>query len=776
MKIHSEGKLGRSDERALVEAALRTVGDSTGSGSRSSPFGKHPIREPLISGYSIVREIHRGGQGVVYQAVRESTGRTVAIKVMREGPFAGLGDRARFDREVRVLAQLDHPNIVAVHDSGEAAGCYFFVMDHVQGEPLDAYVENEQPSVREIVELFAVIAEAVSAAHVRGVIHRDLKPSNVLIDVQRTPKVLDFGLAKVEGSEPAFSSGGALTVSGQFLGSLPWASPEQAEGKHESVDVRSDVYALGVMLFQMLTGKFPYEVRGTIRDVLDNIVTVEPKPPSTVRRGLDDEIGTIVLTALAKDPDRRYQTAGELARDLRRYLADEPIAAKRDSSIYVLRKTLRRHRVAISVAALILVVLGGAGVNIAAQYVKTREAQRKAVTSALSVFQKSFASINPDGMQNEVKVEELLSQAALNIELELAQEPEAQAEVRHMLGAAYKRIGHYAEARAQLERALEIRRKLYNEPHPKIADSLHELAAVHWWDGRYKLAEGMYKKALAMRRDLFGEEHVAVADTLNHLAACHERQGHWDDAERLYQQALNMRRELLGPQHAEIAATLNNFGSFKRSRARYEEAAKDFREAIDMLTRLRGDGPPHPRLPLIFTNFAGCLMDMGKHAEAGDMLAHALQAKRQADSPDQTSIASTLHSIAELDLLMNSPELAMEHCTEALELRRSLLRSDHPSTAASAHLAGKIKMAQGDASAAEPFFAEALRIRKAELRPGDPQVLETLDEYVACLALLGREGEAMKHDQEMLQRLRATGLGESAAAQQIMQRLADGAG
>ena len=317
-----------------------------------------------IPGYQIVRKIHEGGQGVVYQAVQQRTKRKVAIKVMKEGPFAGHRDKARFEREVEVLGQLNHPNIVGIHDSGTASGSFYFVMDYIAGQPLDAWMTGGGRSVEETLKLFAKICEAVNAAHLRGVIHRDLKPGNIRIDPDGEPHVLDFGLAKVATA----SDVSVMTVTGQFLGSLPWASPEQAEGVPDKIDIRTDVYSLGVVLYQMLTGRFPYEVVGSMRDVLNRIMTAEPAKPSAIRRQIDDEVETIVLKCLCKERERRYQSAGELARDLERYLRGEPIEAKRDSTLYVLRKSLRRYRVPVAVVAGFLVLVTAAAISLASMY------------------------------------------------------------------------------------------------------------------------------------------------------------------------------------------------------------------------------------------------------------------------------------------------------------------------------------------------------------------------------------------------------------------------
>ena len=361
----------------MIERARRLAGSPS-----PSPTAAHPAAARLsaglapdsIAGYEILREIHRGSQGVVYHAIQKSTRREVAVKVLLQGPFADSDDRMRFDREVRVLSALKHPNIVSIHDSGEASGHSYFVMNYIEGEPLDSFVAHARCSIDTLLRLFVKICDAVSAAQICGVIHRDLKPGNIRIDRSGQPHVLDFGLARIDpdiavrsaaseagidGSAPddfVHQAANIFTETGQFVGSLPWASPEQAEGAG-NVDVRTDVYSLGVVLYQALTGRFPYPVNGSLRTVLDHIQNAPPTPPSTLRRDINDEVETIVLKCLQKDRERRYQSAGELSHDVQRYLRGEPIDAKRDSRMYVLRKQLRRHRVPVFAALAVFVSL-----------------------------------------------------------------------------------------------------------------------------------------------------------------------------------------------------------------------------------------------------------------------------------------------------------------------------------------------------------------------------------------------------------------------------------
>lgn len=340
-----------TDDFDLIEAARIQAHHGLGRSSRSPTGGSIP-------GYQLLKEIHRGGQGVVYLAVQEATRRKVAVKVMREGPFAGDHDRARFEREVQVLAQLRDPHIVTVHDSGSNDGCFYFVMDYIAGLPLDQHVSLHDLTIDQVLDLCATVCEAVNSAHLLGVIHRDIKPGNVRVDTQGVPRVLDFGLAKLSGND-AFSCSTItqMTATGQFVGSLPWASPEQARGESNKLDVRTDVYSLGVMMYQLLTGVFPYEVEGAIKDVLERIASREAARPSTRNVHIHSEIDAIVLKAISKNCQDRYQNAGELARDIRRHLAGEPIEAKRDSVLYIAQKTMQKYWVRSLIACGLLLSL-----------------------------------------------------------------------------------------------------------------------------------------------------------------------------------------------------------------------------------------------------------------------------------------------------------------------------------------------------------------------------------------------------------------------------------
>jgi WD40 repeat protein len=305
----------------------------------------HSDEIPSIQGYEVLEEVHRGAQGVIYRATQCATHRTVALKVLLHGPYASRRQERRFEREVELVAGLVHPNIVRLYDSGRANMRHWFAMEFIDGGLLREHLDAHRPGVRDVLILFVKICRAVAYAHARGVIHRDLKPGNILVDRNGEPHILDFGLAK-----PINSATDGLdtlaTQAGEFFGTLAYASPEQASCNPQAVDVRTDVYALGMVLHEMLTGNSPYPTRGSMSEIIKNILEAEPRRPSRDNPDLDDDIDTIVQKALEKDADRRYQSVDALAADIDRYLEGRPIEAKPHGSYYILKKAVRRHKAA----------------------------------------------------------------------------------------------------------------------------------------------------------------------------------------------------------------------------------------------------------------------------------------------------------------------------------------------------------------------------------------------------------------------------------------------
>ncbi len=353
------------------------------SGARSGDREQLPGSPVTFEGYQLLEELPQGGQAVVYKAVHKATKAKVALKVLLPSLTGSAKARQYFRQEVELAASLNHPNIVAIRDSGVSQGQYYFSMNYIHGQPLDRYVQSKALSIREKLALFGKICDAMAHAHHRGVIHRDLKPSNILVDERGEPHILDFGLAKTATNLNAAGDGTVMpTITGQIKGTVAYMSPEQAAGRSDLVDVRTDVYSLGVVLYQMCTGKLPYDVLGTIIEALQNIQYAEPARPRQTISRFNSDVEAIILKSLAKEPDHRYQSAADLKQDVQRWLDGLPIVAKSISSVYLLRKIVARHRYTAAVVTLVLVILCSATCISLFMYKQAEDARGEAQKTA----------------------------------------------------------------------------------------------------------------------------------------------------------------------------------------------------------------------------------------------------------------------------------------------------------------------------------------------------------------------------------------------------------
>lgn len=748
----------------------------------SSVISAPAVRPDSLPGYEIRREVHRGGQGVVYEAVQQSTNRTVAVKVLHGGAFADPRSRPRFEREVQILSQLRHPNVVTIHDSGVADGCAYFVMDFVNGRPLDRFVAGGDRAIRPTLELFAKICDAVNAAHLRGVIHRDLKPGNILVDPGGEPHVVDFGLAKVSEYDTMAADGSsAVTLSGQFVGSLPWASPEQASGDPSAIDTRTDVYALGVLLYHMLTGRFPYRVSGNMRDVLDSIMAAEPARPGAVRREIDNEVETIVLKCLAKSPERRYQSAGELARDVRNYLSGQPIEAKRDSAWYLLRKSLQRYRLATGVAAAFVLLIAGSTASLSILYrradaearradgeaaaARTAQADAEAALAA-ELNQRRLTSIHAEQAQAGARTEKKLAEflldvlstagsgeleqdatvrdalhwAAARIDDRFADQPEMQARLHEDVGDALKDLGDFESAARHHRAAVAIRTRVLGPEHVNTLNAAMKLANVLTHLARYAEAVSALETVVDRFRSLDGPEATTTLSAMNGLALAYHELGRFDDAEQLLADVVERGRRAWGENDLSTLTTMGNLARTVCERGRHDEADALFRKVLSAQRAHYGDDHPHTIATI--NNLASLMLRQSQYDDALPLFEEAFERRLQTVGHAHPQTCQAMTNLGVVYERIGRLEDAECLHRDAYLAQRSELGAGHPSTLhAMCNLAHVLSEA-GELDEAETLFAEATEIIERELPATHPLRAPCAGNYGRCLGLLGRCDEA----------------------------------
>jgi len=716
-----------------------------GEVSTISGLPSTPLAAPVFGNYRLLQKLGEGGMGEVWAAEQERPmRRKVALKVIK----AGMDSRevlARFESERQALALMNHPNIARVFEAGESShGRPFFVMELVEGVPVTQYCDSNRLNTEERLALFVQICDAVQHAHHKGVIHRDIKPSNVLVRIQDqtpVPKIIDFGIAKATAQPLTDMT--MFTEIGVVVGTPAYMSPEQAERTGLDVDTRTDVYSLGMLLYELLVGVLPFDVGGRgdsdAAELRRRIREDEPTKPSTrltslgessvelarrrradlrtLGRQLRGDLDWITLKALEKDRTRRYGSPNELAADVGRHLRHEPVLAGPPGVRYRVKKFVRRHRVGVAAASLVLaaMLLGTAAASYglvrarraesAARQAETAARQEAAKAAAVNEFlQEMLSSADPFGYGTgnkgpNVTVLQALGVAAKKVDGgSLKDQPLVEAAVRRTIGATYTNLGSFPEADAQLTAAVAVNTRAVGDAHPDTAESVLLLGNLRRAQGQFVESETLIRRALAIQRAALGEHHLKVGEAAQSLAVTLVELGKAVEAETFERQALAIYRERFGNEHPYTASSLNNLAAMMIAQRRLAEAEPLAREALAIQRKTQGSDTPD--IIVEIQNYGALLRDLGRYADAEPLL------------------------------------------REAQALVRKHLGNDHESVARVGNNLGGVLRDQGKLAEAEAIYREALAIDRKRRPAGDPRLAFALTGLGWVLTDLDRPAEA----------------------------------
>ncbi len=763
-----------------------TGGTISSAGDAAAPPRSRPL-PAAVAGFRIVGLLGEGGMGVVWEAEQERPRRRVALKVMRRDHQVDDLHRRLFHREAETLARLKHPNIAAIYESGHTDdGHDYFAMELVRGRTLDRWLAD-RPSPFDADELelrlglFRTICDAVHYAHQRGVIHRDLKPANIVVTDGPQPvssgssdgglptvKILDFGLARITDADVAATQ---VSEIGMIKGTLQYMSPEQARGDVAAIDVRTDVYALGVMLYEMLTGRRPYEVtRAALAEAVRVICEDRPLPLrqswSGIRR-LDGDLETIVGKALEKEADRRYGSAAALAEDVDRYLDSQPIQARPPSAAYQLRKMVQRNRLAAGFAATVALLVVAFAVtatlqaNAVARQRDRAEAEAAKARAVNQFMRETLSAANPWEQSSDVTVAEALDRATEKISSSFVGQPEVEAEVRHTVGNAFNALGRYDRSRPLLEAALETRTRLLGREHPETVETLAALAQLAWRDSRFEEAISRSQELLELRRRVFGDPSSEVGVTLDFLGRLLTDAGRYEEADRAIRDALAMSLALHGEQSVEVAAcyqtqsilaqvwrqdyalaeeltrkeieikravtggdsldtasSLNNLGIFVMLQGRLEEAVTILEQAVETVRRVSGDR--HPELAKGLENLGNAYYRLGRYDRTLELLDEVLTMRREVLGDDSPEVARTLTNMGTVYRKAGDLEQAEASLREAVSRMVRAYGPDHSDVASTHRSLGFVLRDRGRLDQAEVELRSALAIAERSFPENSP--------------------------------------------------------
>ncbi len=683
-----------------------------------------------------------GAFGTVWKARDRKLDRMIALKIPRTGSLGTAAERDRFVREARAAAQLRHESIVAVHEVGEHEGQSFIVSEFVDGVSLAEWLTAKAPTFREAAAWVAEVADALQYAHDHGVIHRDVKPSNLILDRNGRLHVMDFGLAKRDAGEVT------MTLDGQVLGTPAYMAPEQIEKAHQ-VDGRADVYALGVVLYRLLTGELPF--RGTTRMLLEQVRLDEPRPPRKLNDRIPRDLETVCLKAMAKEPGRRYPTARELSEDLRRFLSGEAIRARRTGRIEQLSRWCRRNPTIAATSFIALIALVAATlISVAYGLQRSRTAEKEkelriAADLEREIAQKVSAFLVDDLLSEamperklgrRVTVEELLDRAAEKIGKSSVGNPEFDARIHSVVGNAYRKLGVYDKADSHLRKALEIRSRNPGSERSSMLQSRRDLAITYQAMGQLEEAEAILRRILDEQKVGATNGNTELLGISNDLARLIFERGNLDEAEALLRNSLRRQLGVLGENHPDTAASYDTLATILTAQGRYLEAEIAIRKALD--TRRKYLAKNHPDTAYGYDNLASNLSARGRHAEAQPFFEQALEIRRSVLGTEHPDTALSYNNVAKNLNAQGKYAQAQPLFDKALEIRRRVLTDEHPATADSYNTVALNLNAQGQYAQAQPLYEKALEIRRRRLTDDHP---ETAASYVGVAFNLSAQGK-----------------------------------
>jgi serine/threonine protein kinase/tetratricopeptide (TPR) repeat protein len=736
-----------------------------------------------IGPYKILANLGVGGMGIVYLGEQATPFRRVAIKII--SPLRRSKEiLARFDIEREALALMDHPNIARVYDAGEADdGRPYFVMEYVHGIPITEYCDKNKLTTDERLRLFVEVCRAVHHAHQKGIIHRDIKPGNVLVAVQEDRpivKVIDFGVAKAV--QQRLTEKTIFTEHGQLIGTPGYMSPEQAEMSALDIDTRTDIYSLGVLLYELLVGAQPFDVRKLLDagfgEIQRFIREVDPPKPSTRLSSLGDDStvvatnrGTVVrhlsrevrgdldwitMKCLEKDRMHRYDSAAALADDIERHRRSEPVLAGPPSVVYKLRKFTRRHRFGVLAGSGVAAALLAGFLGTAVQYVeKSRQfdrAEREAATTReVSDFLVDLFEVTDPGesLGRTIPVREILDRGAVRIRTELGNRPLVRAAMLHTIGKVYTNLGLYKEADELLREAVEIRRREHPTPHDDTAASLHHLGVALERQEKFEEAEALHQEGLKLREALHGRRHTSTADSLSHVAILDFHCNRRNESLALQKEVLEIHRSLLPPEDARIASSLAELGRCLSSMGETVEAQRHFEHALQIIRQSRpGIHPETTRwlLQLAFATYAN-----GDHPSSHRYHSEALEGFRLLYGVDSIPVSRCLNSYAALLAKDDDVERAEGMAREAMAINVRRIGPQSLQVASDLNLLGAILRKKKDFGESERLHRESLAIRLEKTGPAHE--LTAVSRLMLGVSL-GEAGRFEEAESELLEALR----------------------